>query len=374
MKEQTLILPLLMLSILAIPVLSVSASTRTLTISDNEVEVEMILKAIKENGKTTKVDSFKITADNVLQIDDSVIVEDDVKITKARTIDSANNEKKIDVFSGNRISFGGYNPGVYVLDVIVDDMLAYEGLISIGADQNTVNKEITKVNSKTSVDTTVITIFEIPPPTDEPTPPVEPPTDTPTLPAGQTPTAGTEDGKAPPSCTTPDGRPGGITFSEGNLECIPLDSGVPAPPTPPTPSIADLPAQGTGEECFGFNTQPIEPTGDLPSGSDCVNTPQTDSPIIDQDQEPIVPPPTPLDDLFGNDENNQDEQNNQDEINEQTGQNEQSGIQDNEESQPKEGDEDEGVSEGKADSGGDDDEGASEGEAGAGGDEDHGED
>jgi hypothetical protein len=318
MKEQTVILSLLMLSILAIPVFSVSASTDTLTITGNFDTANMALKATKEGGKTSTVGDFQLTADNVLQIEpgDTVTITNDVVFSKARTFDANNVEKRIPVSVSGEISFVGYAQGSYILDVIVDNNKAYECIIVVGEeDQETVVKTINKSNSQTFTDIWVITIFEFPPPppTDEPTPPITPPvtpppTDQPivTPPPTDTPT----DQPGPPSCTTPDGRPGQIGSGEGGPTCTPIDQpslGAPAGRAPGSVDPSDddlcktpngqtgrltggtcvpgdtgiLPAtpldQPAPDECFGF----LGPTGDLPTDSDCANAPIGDSPLDD---------------------------------------------------------------------------------------------
>ena len=123
----------------------------------------MELKATKQNGRTNTVSDFEIAADNVLYIEqgDSVTVSENVKVTKVQTIDSV--DKKKELPASRQISFNGYSEGSYILDVTIDDRLAYEAIVVVGEeDEETVNKQITKVNNQVYIYITIIDIFEFP--------------------------------------------------------------------------------------------------------------------------------------------------------------------------------------------------------------------
>ncbi|MFZ0344070.1 MAG: hypothetical protein WAL24_02830 [Nitrososphaeraceae archaeon] len=124
----------------------------------------MELKATNENGKTNKVSDFRLSADNVLFIEqnDKVTITDNVDFTRALVTDSNDNEKRIGVSSSGVIDFAGYAQGIYTLDVVVDDSRAYEAIIVIGEqDEQVVDREITRVNNKQITEIEIITIFEI---------------------------------------------------------------------------------------------------------------------------------------------------------------------------------------------------------------------
>jgi hypothetical protein len=143
---------------------SFASTSNNLTITGNGDTALMELKATKQNGRTNTVSDFEIGADNVLFIEegDSVTITDNVRFTKAQTIDSNDKKNKIAISSNGQISFAGYAQGTYVLDVIVDGDKAYEAIIVIGdEDEETVNKQITKVNTKTFIDIWIVTIFEV---------------------------------------------------------------------------------------------------------------------------------------------------------------------------------------------------------------------
>ena len=135
-----------------------------LSISGNGDNAKMELKATNENGKTNKVSDFRLSADNVLFIEqnDKVTITDNVDFTRALVTDSNDNEKRIGVSSNGVIDFAGYAQGIYTLDVVVDDSMAYETIIVIGEhDEQVVDREITRVNNKQITEIEIITIFEI---------------------------------------------------------------------------------------------------------------------------------------------------------------------------------------------------------------------
>jgi hypothetical protein len=141
-----------------------SSNENTLTITGNGNSAEMQLKATKENGGTNKVSDFRLTADNVLFIEQNgkVTITDDVAFTRALVTDSKDNEKRIDITSNGVIDFAGYAQGVYTLDVVVDDRRAFEAIIVIGdQEEEVVNKEVTRVTNKQITEIWIEIIFEI---------------------------------------------------------------------------------------------------------------------------------------------------------------------------------------------------------------------
>ena len=127
-----------------------SVDTDSLSITGNGDSAKMELKATNDDGKSNRVSSFQLTADNVLstKVGDKVTVKDNVDFTKAVTTDARNNQKAIGITSNGVINFAGYTQGVYTLDVVVDEDRAYEAIIAIGDQTNQiVDKEITRVNS-----------------------------------------------------------------------------------------------------------------------------------------------------------------------------------------------------------------------------------
>ena len=142
-----------------------SSDSDSLSISGNEDNARMELKATNENGRTKKVSDFQMNADNVLyiKVGDKVTVKDKVGFTKAITTDGNDNQKVIGITSNGVIDFAGYRQGVSTLDVVVDDDRAYEAIIVIGQQpQQVVNREITKVNNKVITDIEIKTVFDFP--------------------------------------------------------------------------------------------------------------------------------------------------------------------------------------------------------------------
>jgi hypothetical protein len=127
---------------------------------------EMALKAENEDGDSKPVSDFEITADNVLSIDlnDEVRVhtDDNVEFTKALVTDSTEKKKTIDISDSGEISFNGYEQGVYVLNVVINDEFAFEAIIVIGPEtQQVIKREVTRVNNKQVTDVDVEIIFTI---------------------------------------------------------------------------------------------------------------------------------------------------------------------------------------------------------------------
>jgi hypothetical protein len=151
--------------------LNVSASTSNvlfITTADLTTPKEMELKATNENGETRQASDFEITVNNVISIseDGSIRVfaaDNDIEFTKARTTDVNDRVQEIAISSDGDLSFAGYNPGVYVLDVVVDDERAYEAIVVIGIQTDqTVNKEIIRINNKVVTDVEIKTVFTFP--------------------------------------------------------------------------------------------------------------------------------------------------------------------------------------------------------------------
>ena len=89
----------------------------SLSISGNGDTAKMELKATNENGRTNKVSDFRLSADNVLFIEqnDKVTITDNVDFTRALVTDSNDNERRIGVSSSGVIDFASYAQGIYTL-------------------------------------------------------------------------------------------------------------------------------------------------------------------------------------------------------------------------------------------------------------------
>jgi hypothetical protein len=144
-----------------LPVLGTNAfasvdSVFIMATGEDAVPREMELKITNENGNTKVVDKFEIAANNIVSIEQgqSVRVFSD-GITKARTLDVNDNIKQIAVSENGKISFAGYAPGVYVLDVVIGDK-TYECIVVTGQqNQQIIQKAITKVNQGQIVDVSI---------------------------------------------------------------------------------------------------------------------------------------------------------------------------------------------------------------------------
>src|SRR5918995_847292 len=122
---------------------------------DAEVKT-MVLKAVNDGGISKPVSGFAITPNNI------VTVQQNGKVTVFSTFPLAFSGAKISDISGNivdvpistngEVSFATFPAGVYTLDVIVNDRLAYESIINIGQQpQQLVNQFINTVNQRTYV-------------------------------------------------------------------------------------------------------------------------------------------------------------------------------------------------------------------------------
>jgi hypothetical protein len=139
-----------------------SLGSNGLSVSGNGDSAKMELKATNDNDKSNRVTGFQLTGDNVLSIEvgDKVTVVDNVDFTKAVTTDARDNQKTIGITSNGVIDFAGYSQGVYTLDVMVDDDRAYEAIVVIGKQPQSV---IQKMIQRQIVDIDIRTEFEDPP-------------------------------------------------------------------------------------------------------------------------------------------------------------------------------------------------------------------
>jgi hypothetical protein len=164
----TLIAALVPASTLNVSVWGSTTDQLFVTTAGLETPKEMELKATKQNGETNTVSDFEITVDNVISIveDGSVRIfaaDNDIEFTKARTQDINDKTQEIAISVDGDVSFAGYNPGIYVLEVIVDDERAYESIVVIGEQsEQVVNKEITRINNKVITEIEIKTVFEFP--------------------------------------------------------------------------------------------------------------------------------------------------------------------------------------------------------------------
>ena len=176
MSKKIVLLPLAVLGVISLVLGPVtqqvfSSTERLFIVNVNESEEnakEMELKATKENGQTTREDDFEITLENVISIEQNGKVrvfapDNGVSFTKARTIDINDDGQNIDISPSGEISFAGYSPGVYTLDVIVDDRLAYECIVAIGEQSDEdIARIIERENTREIIEIEMVTIFEFP--------------------------------------------------------------------------------------------------------------------------------------------------------------------------------------------------------------------
>jgi hypothetical protein len=176
MSKKSVLLPLAVLGLVSLVLGPVtqqvfSSTERLFIVNVNESDEnakEMELKATKENGETTREDDFEITLDNVISIEQEGKVrvfatDNSVSFTKARTIDINDDGQNIDISSSGEISFAGYSPGVYTLDVIVDDRLAFECIVAIGEQSaEDIRRVIERENTSETIEIEIVTIFEFP--------------------------------------------------------------------------------------------------------------------------------------------------------------------------------------------------------------------
>jgi hypothetical protein len=134
--------------------------------SDANAEVKtMELKAVNEGGTTKPVSGFVISPDNVVSVEQNgkvtVFSTFSLAFSGARISDIGGNPRIIPISTNGEVSFATLPAGVYTLDVIVDDRLAYESILNIGQQpQQQVNQFINTVNQRTDV--SVTTTFTCP--------------------------------------------------------------------------------------------------------------------------------------------------------------------------------------------------------------------
>lgn len=166
----TLIAALVPIAMLDVPVFaSIDQEQRIFIVGTGDTDPkEMVLKATNEDGETQPVSDFEITVDNIVSISENQNVrlfapDNGLQFTKARTLDDKGTIKEIAVSDRGEISFAGYEPGIYVLDVILDDEFAYEALVVIGEqDDNRIQDIITRVNNEQVREVTTRTVFKFP--------------------------------------------------------------------------------------------------------------------------------------------------------------------------------------------------------------------
>jgi uncharacterized membrane protein YgcG len=179
--------------------------------SDTNAEVKtMELKAVNDEGVTKPVSGFVITPDNVVSVQQNgkvtVFSTFSLAFSGARISDIGGNPRIIPISTNGEVSFATLPAGVYILDIIIDDRLAYESIINIGQQpQQQVNQFINTVNQRTDVSVT----FRCP-----------------------------------------------VNSTLVNGTCV--------PPPPPTPIICPLNGTSTNQTCPPF---PPLPNGTLPNGT-----------------------------------------------------------------------------------------------------------
>jgi hypothetical protein len=128
--------------------------------SDANAEVKtMELKAVNDGGITKPVSGFIISPDNVVSVQQNgkvtVFSTFSLAFSGARISDIGGNPRIIPISTNGEVSLATLPAGVYTLDVIVDDRLAYESIINIGQQpQQLVNQFINTVNQRTDVSVT----------------------------------------------------------------------------------------------------------------------------------------------------------------------------------------------------------------------------
>jgi hypothetical protein len=247
-----------------------SVDTDSLSITGNGDSAKMELKATNDNGKSTRVSDFQLTADNVLstEVGDKVTVKDNVDFTNAVTTDARNNQKDIGITSNGVIDFTGYSQGVYTLDVVVDDDRAYEAIIIIGQQTKwVVDKEITRVNNE------YVTVFEFPEP--EPNPDPEPPK----CKEGEEFIDGNCEPRKPEECDDENfglvnGQCHFCEYRDENGECRPMPSPIEEEPEPPVVNCNEGWHKDASGTCQSDDPEnPTMPSCDLnPSQPDCRTT------------------------------------------------------------------------------------------------------
>jgi uncharacterized membrane protein YgcG len=241
--------------------------------SDANAEVKtMELKAVNDGGTTKPVSGFIISPDNVVSVNQNgkvtVFSTFSLAFSGARLSDIGGNPRIIPISTNGEVSFATLPAGVYTLDVIVDDRLAYESIINIGQQpQQQVNQIINTVNQRTTISTsfqcpvnsTLVngTCVPSPPPINNFTIPLPNgtfpngtiPTPNGTLPNGTTPT---------PNGTLPNGT---IPIATLNLtEPTPPETNMTEPTPPETNMTEPTPPETNMTEPTPPETNMTEPT------------------------------------------------------------------------------------------------------------------
>jgi predicted transcriptional regulator len=132
------------------------ANAFSLFVSNEDGDVKtMLLKATNDNGNEIPVSDFAITTENVISVPENSKVtvfatEDQITFSGAKITDVNDNTIDIPITLTGIISLDDFNTGVYTLDVIIDDRLAFECILVIGPDSDStiINKQIVKVNNE----------------------------------------------------------------------------------------------------------------------------------------------------------------------------------------------------------------------------------
>lgn len=132
------------------------ANASSLFVSNEDGDVKtMLLKATNDNGNEIPISDFAITTENVISVPENSKVtvfatEDQVTFSGAKITDVNDNTIDIPITLTGIISLDDFNTGVYTLDVIIDDRLAFECILVIGPDSDStiINKQIVKVNNE----------------------------------------------------------------------------------------------------------------------------------------------------------------------------------------------------------------------------------
>lgn len=138
---------------------------------DDDNDAKALKMAVKEGGKTNKVQGFKLLPDHVLVIEPNKKVEVTEDLESGQTFDRAlitdnkDKEKKVKITSQGVVDFKGYKEGVYTLDVIIKDgdkKIAYEAIVVVGEDNESNrdkgNREVTRVNKDITINKKIIKI------------------------------------------------------------------------------------------------------------------------------------------------------------------------------------------------------------------------
>jgi hypothetical protein len=132
------------------------ANAFSLFVSNEDGAVKtMLLKATNDNGNEIPASDFAITTENVISVPENSKVtvfatEDQVTFSGAKITDVNDNTIDIPITLTGIISLDDFNTGVYTLDVIIDDRLAFECILVIGPDSDStiINKQIVKLSRR----------------------------------------------------------------------------------------------------------------------------------------------------------------------------------------------------------------------------------